>query len=342
MRAHLIMVLLSWLLLAPALGCDIGTDWPEEGSAGAGGSGGALSCDADCVPLPRWHGPSLFAIGPFSDLPACPGDLAPYPGIELYDGLSAPPPDCPTCLCDPSSTECLAPTAWHASAAKCEEAQSADLTDFSASPGWSGACTTQNAIQSGALCNGVPCVQSVTVQAPEPAAGSCPPRAIGGGPPPPVSWSTRARECLPHDPDTCPEEPPACRPPTGFSMCVYKEGNLPCEEPYPTKHLLFRAHDDKRACSPCTCGPPAESACIVFVTAYTDAACGTVAGAIHVASGQGEGCFDMPAGFPLAAKTAEVIAAQKGTCAASGGEPHGTAFPSGPVTVCCREEKVPR
>ena len=44
------------------------------------------------------------------------------------------------------------------------------------------------------------------------------------------------------------------------------------------------------------------------MTAYSDAACGTVAGAIHVASGEGEGCFDVPAGFPLSAKTAEVIA----------------------------------
>jgi hypothetical protein len=125
-------------------------------------------------------------------------------------------------------------------------------------------------------------------------------------------------------------------------MCVYQRGDLPCNvEPFAAKHLFFRTHDDQRTCSPCACGPPADNACIVFVTAYTDAACGTVAGAINVVSSDGEGCFDVPAGFPLAAKTAEIVIAPAGHCAASRSEPGGTAVPAHPVTLCCREEKVP-
>jgi hypothetical protein len=348
MRAHLLMVVLLSLMTVQLFGCRWGTDWygPEAGGAdtslagGAGGSGGASSCEAECVRVPRWHGPSLFAIGPFMDLPACPDPLAPDPGIELYGGLDAPPLECPTCQCGDSETECHVPADWHASAAKCDEAGSAAQIDFSAPPGWQGECTAEGAIPAGALCNGLPCVQSVTVKAPEVAAAPCSPVAIGGSTPP-VTWETRARECLPAAPDTCPVEPPACLPPGGLQRCIHRDGDLACEEPYPRKHLFFRAHDDRRSCSPCACGPPADNACIVFVTAYTNAACGAVAGAINVASNEGPGCFDVPAGFPLAAKTAEVIAAPPGSCTPSPSEPAGNAIPAQPVTVCCSEEKVP-
>lgn len=340
MRPCLMMVLMVWLLVVQTLGCDWGADWRGATAntlvAGSGGSGGASSCEDECVRVPRWHGPSFFAIGPFTDLPACP-EQAPNPGIEAYGGLSAPPLECPVCQCGDSETACHVPTDWHASAAKCAGADPAPQTDFSAPPAWPGTCSTESAVPPGALCNGLPCVQSVTVKAPEVTAAPCSPKSIGGSAPP-ATWQTRARECLPDDPAECPS---ACLPPTGLQVCIYREGDRECETPYRTKSLLFRRYDDHRTCSDCACGPPAGNACIAFVTAYTDAACGAVAGAINVISGQDEGCFDVPAGFPLAAKTAEIIAASPGSCVSSLSEPSGAARPALPVTICCREEQVP-
>ena len=355
MLARLLWTFMMALFVTQAVACSFGGHWgvvdssdttpsTSGGSGGEppyGGAGGAPSCEADCVSLPRWLGPSLFTFGPSGDLPACPADVAPNPGVELFDGLSAPPLDCPVCQCEDSETACSVPTGWHASAAKCADAESAWQTPFPAPAGWSGACASDNAVPPGALCGGVACVQSVTVESPQVIAAKCAPEAIGGGAPPPVTWATRARECLPEVPAACPEAPPACRPPPGFSLCVYRGGDVPCEEPYLERHLFHRTHEDHRACSPCDCGPPAGNACITFVTAYTDQGCGAVAGAIHVASGESGGCFDLPAGFPLSAKTAEVIAAFPGSCDPSGGDPGGDAFPVLPVTVCCREEQVP-
>ena len=354
MRSLFVALLLVLTMLLTLFGCERQThDWqyhgpgslvPGNGGGGGdpfGGAGGAPSCDGDCVSVPRWHGPSLFAFATSPDLPACP-DLAPNPGIELFDGLSAAPLDCPTCQCVPSATACAVPTDWHASAAKCADAASAEQTPFPAPPGWAGACTPENAVPGGLMCGGVACVQSVTVKAAEIGAPPCAAKTIGAAGSPPVTWATRARECLPDDPAACPESPPACRPPAGFALCIHRGGDVDCETPYPEKHLLYRSHHDARACSPCDCGPPAGNACIVFVTAYTNQSCGAVAGAINVHSAEGEGCFDVPAGFPLSAKTAEVIAALPGSCEASGGEPTGTVTPAYPVTVCCREETVPR
>lgn len=344
MRACLLAILVVWLLILQAAGCHLKYEWTGDSTTGtttSGGSGGAPTCDADCAPVPGWLGPSLFAIGPYDDVPGCP-DIAPNKGIEVYDGLSVPPLGCPVCQCEASDTACSVPTDWHASAAKCSGAGAAQATPFPAPAAWSGDCTTESAVPAGALCNGVACVQSVTVQAPTITAAPCAAVPIGGSAPPPVTWARRARECLPDDPATCPEEPPACVPESGFSMCVYQGADVPCPgSPYTERHLFHRAAEDHRSCSPCACGPPADNACITFVTAYSDAACGTVAGAIHVVSGEGEGCFDVPAGFGLAAKTAEVIAVQPGECEPSGGEPGGTAAPVLPVTVCCREEIVP-
>jgi hypothetical protein len=344
--AILVVVLTSLMWL----GC---TSWPLDWrGSGAGGSatiidtglGGdirATSCDADCPSVPEgWSGPSLFAERPYPEVPACP-DVAPTPGIDAFAGLHAPPPMCPACDCAPSDTACVLPTEWHASAASCADSENALSTPFDAPDGWQGACTPKDAIPAGAQCGGAFCAQSVTVKAPVALAGACAPKTVGKAFVPSPAWDTRARECKPAEPGACPEAPPACSPPAGFSLCVHREGDIDCPPRYPMKHLFFEGVDDRRSCASCRCGPPEGNACVAFVAAWKDGACGVVAGAINVASTSQKGCFDVPPGFPLGGKTAQVAEAQPGSCAPSGGQPAGGAAPAGPVTVCCREQPAP-
>jgi hypothetical protein len=313
----------------------------DPGAGGFGGDVQATSCDGDCQSPPDgWKGPSLFSFTSWPEVPPCP-DVAPVPGLDAYTGLHFAPPICPECQCGPSDTTCVLPTDWHASAASCAGAANAESTPFAAPAGWQGACTIEDAIPAGALCGGAFCAQSVTVAAPEAVPNPCAPHAAGSLSAPPPTWSTRARECKPSKPGACPEAPPACDPPPGFSLCIYRDGDLACPDPHFTRHLFFQGADDERFCSQCQCGQPQGNGCVVFAAAYKDGACGAVAGAINVASGSQGGCFDVPAGFPLGAKTAQIVATQPGSCAQSGGKPGGRVSPADPVTVCCREPQVP-
>lgn len=313
------------------------------GAGGAGGalpSGGAPSCDHDCVPPPEgWSSPVLFGAGAFTEVPACP-DEAPLMGIELYSGLEAAPILCPVCQCAGSETGCSLPEAWMVSAADCAGAAGATSLSFDAPPGWDGGCWPDE-IAGGAQCGGVPCVQSITVSPPEVTASLCAPQAIGRPYPPPPSWARRGRECVPAQPGACPQDPETCRPPAGFALCVHRAGEHACPQAYPRREVFHREHEDARTCSTCECGPPEGNACTVLATAYQDAACGAVAGALLVTSETGGGCVDVPPGLELGAKSAEIVATASGACAPSGGQPSGTVTPSHPVTVCCRPDLVP-
>lgn len=318
-------------------------EW-KPGDGGAGGApptGGAPSCDADCVRPPKgWSLPSLVGVGSFTAVPACPpGTLD--TGFGLYSHLQAPPVICPVCQCAASDTTCAIPTQWHASSADCAGAEDAAATPFEAPPGWDGSCWP-GGIPAGAQCGGEPCVQSLTVEPPTLTAAPCAPVSVGRPYAPPYTWSRRARECRPVDPGTCPEEPGSCFPPAGFSLCVLHRGDVDCPDPYLEKQLFYRDAEDTRACSECECAAPTGNACTVLASAFQDEACGTIAGALLVTSESGDGCVDIPPGLPLAGKTAEVVSTETGTCSPSGGEPSGRAAPAHPVTICCRQELVAR
>jgi len=343
--------LVTGLMFAATLGlagCQItgGFDW-QSNTGGTGGSppiagtGGAPSCDEDCVDPPEgWSPPSLFAVGPFGSAAGCPW-VAPEPGIEAYGDLQAAPAVCPVCQCGDSETDCTVPTDWHASAADCAGAEGAQATPFDGPPDWDGSCSA-GAIAAGALCGGVPCVQSLTVAPPSVTAGACAPEAAGRQVAPQHAWGLRARECLPEKAGTCPEEPGRCFPPAGFSLCVHRAGVENCPSPYLNQRVFYQEVEDTRACSTCTCSAPEGNACTVLATAFQDGACGAIAGALLVTSASGDGCVDVPPGLALGGKTAEVVSAGAGSCAPGGGEPVGRVTPVHPITVCCREELVAR
>jgi hypothetical protein len=330
------------------VGCDykpkIGWPPPEGGSGGAaptGGQAGQPSCDDDCPSTPAgWSPPGLYASGPYSEVSICP-DIAPLQGIEVYADPQAEAAICPVCQCAASETGCSIPTDWHVSAAPCAGADSAALTPFDAPAGWDGSCSA-GGLPAGAQCGGVACVQSMTVAAPTVTVGACAPEAIGRLHVAPPVWGRRARQCLPAEPGTCPEEAPECSPPSGFALCVHRDGEASCPEWYPRREVFYRGVDDTRGCTACSCGEPADSGCTVLASAFQDGACGALAGALLVTSETGDGCVDIPPGLALGGKTAEVVSSSTGTCAPAGGEPTGRAAPILPVTVCCREERPPR
>jgi hypothetical protein len=330
------------------LGCPLQNDqgWqPGSGGSGGasltGGQGGEPSCDDDCPSAPAgWSPPGLYASGRYSEVPICP-DIAPLQGIEVYADPQADAAICPVCQCAASETGCSVPTDWHVSAAPCAGANSAAATVFDAPPGWDGSCWA-GGLPAGAPCGGVPCVQSMTVGAPAVTAGTCAPEAVGRPYVAPTAWGRRARQCLPVEPGTCPEKAPECSPPSGFALCVHRDGEASCPEPYPQREVFYRSVDDTRGCVACSCGAPAGNGCAVLASAFQDEACGALAGALLVTSETGDGCVDIPPGLALGGKTAEVVSNSPGTCAPAGGEPTGRAAPTLPVTVCCQEERPPR
>ena len=49
--------------------------------------------------------------------------------------------------------------------------------------------------------------------------------------------------------------------------------SVPGLAPYTEKHIFYDKIEDMRGCSPCTCGPPSDSACSALISVYSDSAC---------------------------------------------------------------------
>lgn len=326
------------------------TSTGEGGSGGdifttGGGAGGAAVCAGSCVAgKPAWFdGLSLFWIGPPDEAPPC-SDLGLVEGSTGYADPIAPTP-CPSCSCSPAA--CVLPEGMHASAAKCADAGGAPSIAFDAPAGWEGTCSTENAITGGLSCSGVPCVQSLTIAAPDVA--PCMPVTLGDPDIPPHAWGTMARECViwPVSGEGC-TTGQACVPvPTDrYSVCLYREGDhsadpgFVCPAAYPRPLVVYASYEDTRACEPCACGEPEGAECAALVSVFKDGACGGILGSITLASGE-PGCLDLPSGSALGSKSASFVLDQPGSCAQSGGGPAGTFEPLDPVTLCCEPDPEP-
>ena len=306
------------------------------------------TCPGACLaPVVGWEGPFHLATGSDKAPGACPAQ-SPELHTTLFAGFEAPAGAhvCPVCTCEASESHCAPPLEWHASTAQAP-GDAGILTAFDAPAGWDGACTSVNAIPEGALCEGVPCVRSVAVGAPELAALPCAVTTIGTESKPAAGWGTVASSCVigalvgtcgdgDGDGDGNGDEAAICAPVVaGVETCVQRPGEHACPAGYPVKHTFHEEAVDSRACAPCSCGAPVGGSCTAIALAYSDQACQAALGAKAVESGStGEG-FDVPEGTALGSKAAEVVAAA-GSCAASGGEPTGTVEPGATVTVCCR------
>jgi hypothetical protein len=285
----------------------------------------------------------MFWIGAPEEVQDCPG-FAPDKGFEGFADLLAAPSSCPSCSCSPAS--CTLPEAMHASAAKCAAADGAAETSFDAPAAWEGVCTVEDALAAGLLCGGVPCVQSLTIEASS--VEPCKPIAEGTVTIPPPSWITMARECRINVDDNgggCPNgRTCAPVPPEGFALCLFIAGDDPgyeCPTPdYPRRVVVYDTWPDDRACSPCACGEAEGADCAALVSVFGDAACGALLGSYMLANDE-PGCFDLPSGSALGSKSAAFVVDEPGSCAPSGGELSGEIHGAGPLTLCCQPDLAP-
>lgn len=344
------------LVLITALGCGtsdaiIRDDYPGSGGAsgvsgvtGSSGGGGVAStatgllCAGECAPLgpAEWLGPALVWVGNPGEAPECPPSAPVAGDLGLADPSA--PTLCGACSCDPPQGSCTLPTTWTAAAAACAgDTPGTAHTAFDAPAGWSGACTAKNPVAAGQKCNGVTCVQSLTVAPLSLVEGAC--GVSAGSPPPslPITWGKAARSCHGVTAGACAGPSELCAPAAepGYLRCLARDGEHACPAPYTDEHRFFSGLDDTRACSPCGCNPPSGSTCTALVAAYADSACSAPIASITVDTTK-PACVDiLPTGAALGSKLAAEPLYAPGACKASGGEPTGAALPINPITICC-------
>jgi hypothetical protein len=346
-------------LAACVAGCGIGvgTVWPKDWDAGtdageedAGDAGDAssLTCEdrgGQCVPFPPlgWSDPILVATVPPGTPIECPAE-APQEHFRKYADLVAEPISC-ECACKPSTGSCTLPTTITAHSEACGVPGAID-TSFDPPADWDGTCTTSNSIPAGALCNGVPCVQSFTIGPMATVNESCEvdpipvPQAGNEAP----TWGSMVVACQGYPSGgeigcgagaRCTPSP---IPPPAFQVCVYKEGEVSCDGTnFTERFLIYSGFEDKRTCGPCGCSPEVTgSECGAFASIYTDGVCLDPLMPGVLISSVKEGCFDltMP-GKPLGGKAISGITYLPGACQPIGGEPQGEIEKLRPSTLCC-------
>jgi len=244
---------------------------------------------------------------------------------------------CDACKCDAPSGACALPITLTAASAQCSgTAPGVAQTSFDAPVGWDGSCTAASPIPANQKCNGVNCVQSLTI-APltlteEPCAVSADPVAAKL----PSTWGMVARSCRGVAYGSCAAPSEVCTPAVepGFAQCLVQKGDNECPDTYPDKHLLYKSFADTRFCTPCACSAPTGSTCKAFVSVWEDGACSSPGGSYAV-DAAGSKCIDIPSGQALGSKLATAPVYAPGVCQVSGGEPMGEAAPEEPSTFCC-------
>lgn len=292
-----------------------GASGAEGGSGGQGGVGGGSSClKGICVVVPDgWLGPLQLETDEFD--PTC-GEDYPITNLVGFVGeiLEAEEAEC-TCSCG------------EAAGATCEG--DLTLTGHDAAACGGDACVGEETLEAGAC---VPvsqgaCALSKDIVAPAPdlAAASCAPEATTVVAP--AKWTERARICGIDPPAKCGDG--VCV--ADDTVCVAQEGDVECPEGFEEKTLVYGGADDTRGCSECTCGAVTGTTCEGTMTSHGSSACNTA-----LATADVPGCVSW---LPTAGTTHVQfeLEAAGGSCEAAGGEPTGTAVPSGVRTVCCTD-----
>jgi hypothetical protein len=303
-------------------------------------SDAGVPCSGECVPLAPagWSDAMLLWSGPVFAAPPCP-DRAPSPAYQGWADLV--PAGCSECACDSTSGSCALPSAFVASSETCPgDGPGAVHTFFTTPDPWDGSCTAQGAVPAGQLCNGVPCVRSLTIDPLTMTESACTPSQT---PVPKSSWQTAAVACRGTAMPPCTDPGtlcvPAAEPPEeGFSLCIFNEGDRDCPPAWPDRHVFFKDFDDSPMCTPCACSDPIGGACSALVSVYQDNACSAPLVSYFATSADPAAqCHSVFAGAALGSKAVTDVSYQPGSCTPSGGDLVGAPLPIEPSTFCCRE-----
>jgi hypothetical protein len=305
-----------------------------------------------------WTGYYAVYEGPLAvNDPGCPTD---YPGggdmmefeVVANKDLIAPAATCSACTCaTPSGQTCtLSPNELTIDDATCVNNNTCVGTlplgpangtclagtffddDTFCGPG--GNCTAGGGGTS--ACNVSASVPAATVSG-----GTC---ASSGGTPSvqAAGWQNLARAC--GDPITtgvgcnvnqvCLPKPAA---PFEGGICIRQDGEAPVCPPggFANKHVFHTGFTDTRGCAGCSCSGAAGGSCEITVQVHSNAECTSqIANLVAGASGA---CANLTQSNPeVHGRKATVTKPPTGsTCTPAGGQPTGTATPTGAVTFCC-------
>jgi hypothetical protein len=225
------------------------------------------ACNGECVPGSLLGNPFLVWIGDTDHVPnRCP----PQAQGQNVSWTSTPPASvCPACECQPSSGSCALPTIVTANASPCESTGAA--VPFDPPNAWDGMCATPDSIPANALCDGAPCVQSITIGAPTPYNEQCEPYVVTTQTLPAQTkafacWGPASGQCA-NQADTCAPSRPTQVPPGVWTYCILLEGsgNM-CAAPYSATRAYASDYQDVNTCSPCACDAPVGGVCSSYVT----------------------------------------------------------------------------
>jgi hypothetical protein len=347
--------------------CDPNADFPYEAclkkfaDAGADAESGddmiqrgtAPCFGGDCAEEPKgefagnWEKvPVALWVGPNGPTPlACP-ESAPTEMFRLYDELVAPPAACEACTCEASKGDCnKPPSTIEVRAGMCGEAGVMSVP-FSGPANWDGSCTNESGLAKGTLCGNEPCAQSVWAAPLDPPTNdACSATTKIPSFTKEHTWKTRAIACQATTQNgACGTENSFCvaKPGPEWLSCVYQQGihkldACPANYRESVRTLYENAPSDDRACTECSCGAPTGSACVGGLRFYEDATCTNEFVNMPVGSMSDNCTSTVLAGRAIGSKRVTNLAYLSGTCAASGGEPYGsaTADSARAVTFCC-------
>ena len=286
-----------------------------------------------------WDFPSIVWMGAESDAPPCPNAAS----VLAYQGRADPtaPVVCGKCSCGGPTGSCGLPATLTASSAACPGTDpNAVVTPFDPPSGWDGGCTANDAVGAGQLCDGGPCVQSLTIAPPLVNETGCvatlSPTEQGD-----ISWATFARSCKTAVEEACDDNQRLCVAvaPPGWKTCIFEHGDFDCPTDlvsvYSEKHTFFAGVKDTRSCTACTCDPPVGSTCSAEVFVYGDSACATVPSYAETILSTGGECHDLAPGAALGSKSSSAPIYAPGACQPGGGQGMGGVMPAQPSTFCC-------
>ncbi len=210
-----------------------------------------------------------------------------------------------------------------------------------------GKCTQQNAVPAQAKCNSGLCVASLSIDPLTLVESGCvahtseppPPHVSSFGPP----WKTAALACQLNCASACESGQKVCvpegnaAPPPDFATCVYTQGEEQCPEEYPERHVFYKDYTDTRACTTCSCDPPAGGACAASLSVYQGSACqgAPVFDGYPITAKGSPFCVDLAPGLALGSKAMTAPTYLPGACTPHGGELTGSIVEVGPSTFCC-------